>query len=48
MPSAQEIVGGSDERFEVLELPNVTLQKGGLLPLARLAYRTLGDTESRA
>ena len=27
---------------EFLEVPNFTLQKGGVLPLARLAYRTLG------
>ena len=28
--------------YEVLEVPNVLLQRGGLLPMARLAYKTLG------
>ncbi len=28
--------------YQVLELPNVLLQKGGMLPTARLAYKTLG------
>jgi homoserine O-acetyltransferase/O-succinyltransferase len=28
--------------YEVLEVPNVQLQRGGLLPIARLAYKTLG------
>ncbi len=28
--------------YEVLEVPNVQLQRGGLLPMARLAYKTLG------
>ncbi len=28
--------------YDVLELPNVLLQKGGMLPTARLAYKTLG------
>ena len=28
--------------YEVLEVPNVQLQRGGLLPTARLAYKTLG------
>ncbi len=28
--------------YEVLEVPNFLLQKGGILPLARLAYKTLG------
>ena len=28
--------------YEVLEVPNVLLQKGGLLPLARLVYKTVG------
>jgi homoserine O-acetyltransferase len=28
--------------YEVLELPNVLLQRGGLLPAARLVYKTLG------
>ena len=27
--------------YQVLELPNVLLQKGGMLPTARLAYKTL-------
>jgi len=29
--------------YEVLEVPNVQLQRGGFLPLARLAYKTLGN-----
>lgn len=28
--------------YEVFEVPNVLLQRGGLLPMARLAYKTLG------
>ncbi len=28
--------------YAVLEVPNVLLQKGGMLPIARLAYKTLG------
>jgi len=28
--------------YEVLELPNVLLQRGGVLPMAGLAYKTLG------
>jgi homoserine O-acetyltransferase len=28
--------------YEVLELPNVILQRGGMLPAARLVYKTLG------
>lgn len=32
--------------YEVLELPNVLLQKGGLLPVARLVYKTLGKLSS--
>jgi len=28
--------------YQVFELPNVLLQKGGMLPVARLAYKTLG------
>src|SRR6202795_218508 len=28
--------------YEVLELPNFFLQRGGMLPAARLVYKTLG------
>ena len=28
--------------YDVFEVPNVLLQKGGMLPVARLAYKTLG------
>jgi homoserine O-acetyltransferase len=28
--------------YDVLEVPNVLLQRGGLLPLARLVYKTVG------
>ena len=28
--------------YEVFEVPNVLLQKGGMLPVARIAYKTLG------
>jgi homoserine O-acetyltransferase/O-succinyltransferase len=32
--------------YQVLELPNVLLQRGGLLPMAHLAYKTLGTLNS--
>ena len=34
--------------FETFEVPNFLLQKGGLLPTARLAYATRGNLEPRA
>ena len=34
--------------YEVLEVPNVLLQRGGLLPMARLAYKTLGTLNPAA
>jgi homoserine O-acetyltransferase len=32
--------------FEVFEVPNFALQKGSALPMARLAYQTLGKLSS--
>jgi homoserine O-acetyltransferase len=32
--------------YDVLEVPNLLLQKGGMLPTARLAYKTLGTLNS--
>ncbi|NRC57262.1 hypothetical protein [Neoaquamicrobium sediminum] len=32
---------------EFLEIPNFALQKGGVLPLARLAYRTIGKLNEK-
>jgi homoserine O-acetyltransferase len=36
----RDIMGARMSEF--LEVPNFMLQKGGVLPLARLGYRTLG------